>query len=148
MDFLDDLRSKFPNLIIQAISSNYILNKSHAKKIISISQMAKKNNNLLSKKIETDILLRFAGTTQINEAIKLVGIKSESNFILITIGNKISLNKLFLQIKPILNKIPFSKNNENFLKKKFNINNKQLDSIISISPLEDLLAEKAAILIG
>ena len=147
MDFLDKVRKKFPNLIIQAISSNYILSKSHAQKIISISQMARKNNNLLSKKIETDILLRFAGITQINEAIKRVGINYESSFILITVGNKTSINRLYLEIKPLLSKVSFSKNNENFLKKKFNITNKQLDSIMSKSPLEDLLAEKAAILI-
>ena len=147
MDFLDDLRKKFPNLILQAISSNYILSKSHAQKIIYISQIAKKNNNLLSKKIETDILLRFSGTTQINEAIKRVGIEQKSDFVIITIGSNISINRLFLEIKPLLNKNPFSKNNENFLKKKFNITNKQLDSVMSKSPLEDLLVEKAAILI-
>ena len=147
IDFLDDLRKKFPNLIIQAISSNYILSKSHAQKIISISQMARKNNNLLSKKIETDILLRFAGTTQINEAIKRVGIKQEKSFILITIGSKTSINKLFLEIKLLQSKISFAKNHENFLKKEFNITKKQLDSIMSKSPLEDLLAEKAAILV-
>jgi hypothetical protein len=33
------------------------------------------------------------------------------------------------------------------LKKKFNITKKQMDAIISKSQLEDLLAEKAAILI-
>ena len=147
IDFLDDLRKKFPNLIIQAISSNYILSKSHAQKIISISQMARKNKNLLSKKIETDILLRGAGTTQINEAIKRVGINQEKSFILITIGNKTSINKLFLEIKLLQSKISFSKNHENFLKKKFNITKKQLDSIMSKSPLEDLLVEKAAILV-
>ena len=59
-DFLDELRKKFPKLTIQGISSNYILSKTHAQKIIFVSQMAKKNKNLLSKKIETDILLRFA----------------------------------------------------------------------------------------
>ncbi len=148
IEFLDELRKKFPKLIIQAISSNYILGKSHAQKIITISQIARQNNNLLSKKIETDILLRFAGTTQINEAIKRVGINQENNITLITIGNKKSIDKLFLEIKSMLSKIPFSKNNENFLKKNFNITKKQLDSVISQSPLEDLLSEKAAILIG
>ena len=110
--------------------------------------MARKNNNLLSNKIETDILLRFAGTTQINDAIKKVGLKQENSFILISIGNKAPIEKLFLEIKPFLSKTPFIKNNQNFLKKQFNISNKQLDSVISNSPLEDILAEKAAILIG
>jgi molybdopterin converting factor small subunit/tRNA threonylcarbamoyladenosine modification (KEOPS) complex Cgi121 subunit len=148
VDFLDKLRNKFPNLAIQAIYSKYILSKSHAQKIIFISQMARKNNNLLSKKIETDILLRFAGTTQINEAIKRVGLKQKNSFILISIGSKTSLNRLFVEIKPLLSKDPFSNNNQNFLKKKFNISNKQIDSVLSNSTLEDILVEKAAILIG
>lgn len=145
-NFLDELRKKFPSLVIQAISSKYILGKSHAQKIIFLSQMAKKNNNLLSKKIETDILLRFAGTTQINEAIKRVGIEKENNFILIAMGKKLLINKLFTEIKSSLNIKPFSKNNEIFLKKKFKITKKQLDSVNSKYPLEELLAEKAAIL--
>ena len=40
----------------------------------------------------------------------------------------------------------FSKNNSSFLKKQFKITKKQIDSVYSDSPLEDILAEKAAIL--
>jgi tRNA threonylcarbamoyladenosine modification (KEOPS) complex Cgi121 subunit len=109
--------------------------------------MAKQNNTILSKKIETDILLRFAGTTQINDAIKRVGIKNEDDFVIIAIGKKIQLNRIFRDIESLLNTTPLSKNNQNFLKKKFNITKKQMDAIISKSQLEDLLAEKAAILI-
>ena len=145
-DFLDNLRNRFSQLTIQAISSKYVLGKSHAKKIISVSKMAEKNNTLLSKKLETDILLRFAGTTQILDALKLVGIEPSSSFIVFAIGNKKSLDKLYRDLKPILNPKPLSKNNQGFLKKKFNITKKQLDSIVSESPIEDLLLEKAATL--
>ena len=34
---LNKLRMKFPNLVIQALSSKFLLNKSHIKKIISLS---------------------------------------------------------------------------------------------------------------
>jgi tRNA threonylcarbamoyladenosine modification (KEOPS) complex Cgi121 subunit/molybdopterin converting factor small subunit len=146
INFLDDLRLKFPNLIIQAISSNYILSKSHTQKIIAISLMAKQNNIMLSKKIETDILLRFAGTTQINDAIKRLGINNKGNFVIIAIGKKIQLDILFRDIKSFLN-TSLSKNNQIFLKKQFNITKKQMDAIISKSQLEDLLTEKAAILV-
>ena len=118
IDFLDLIRKKFPNLIIQAVSSNYVLNKSHAQKIISISYFAKKNNSLISKKIDTDILLRFAGTTQIQEAINNVGMKTGKGFILIAIGKQIAINKLFIFLKPYLNSNPLSKNNQSFLMKK------------------------------
>lgn len=147
IDFLDNIRKKFPNLVIQAISSNYILNKSHVEKIISISYLAKHNQSLLSKKIDTDILLRFAGTTQIQDAIKRVGITQGTDFIIIGAGKKLVVNKLYDFLKPFLNNKPLSKNNQLFLRKKFKISKKHMDSISSKTPLEDLLIEKATILI-
>jgi len=146
INFLDDLRRKFPSLIIQAISAKYVIGKSHAEKIIIISQMTQRNKILLSKKIETDILLRFAGTTQIIDALERVGIKKGNSFILIAIGKKNLIEKLYQDLKPLLNTNPLSQNNQNFLRKKFNITKKQIDSVTSKSPLEDLLSEKAAIL--
>lgn len=146
-NFLDNVRKKFPNLVIQAISSNFILSKSHAEKIISISFFAKKNESLLSKKIETDILLRFAGTTQIQDAIKKVGFKQGEDFIIIALGKKPMVNKLYNFLKPYLNKKPLSKNNQLFLRKTFNISKQHMNSIASKNPLEDLLLEKATILI-
>ena len=68
------LRKKFPKLYLQAISSKFVLDKEHAKKIITISINQKLNDQLLSDKIEIDLLLRFSNTTQINDAIKNVGI--------------------------------------------------------------------------
>lgn len=145
INFLDELRRKFP-LVIQAISAKYVIGKSHAEKIIAISQMAQRNKTLLSKKIEIDILLRFAGTTQIVDALERVGIKKGNSFILIAIGKKNLIEKLYKEIKPLLDTTPLSQNNQNFLRQKFNITKKQIDSITSKSPLEDLLSEKAAIL--
>ena len=143
--FLDDLRKKFPKILIQAVSSNYILDKYHLKKIISLSIKAEKNNILLSNKLETDILMRFALTTQISGAIKNVGIKPNANFTIIAIGNKKTLDALSIKLMQI--SIPmFSKNNESFLKKQFKITKKHTDSAFSKNPLADILIEKAAIL--
>ncbi len=101
---------------------------------------------MIAKKIETDILMRFACTTQISEAIKRVGIKPKKNFILIAMGPIRYLNNLYDELNPVLNSKPFSKNNEAFLKKEFHISKKQINCIQSKTPLEDILAEKAAIL--
>ena len=76
IQFIDNLRKKYPKIKFQAISSNFILNASHLKKILSLSINAEKNNILLSNKIETDILMRFAVTLQISNAISSVGIKT------------------------------------------------------------------------
>jgi len=145
-DYLLQLRKKFPKLYLQGISSKFILDREHAKKIISISINKKIKNQLLSEKLETDLLLRFANTTQINEAIKNVGLSSNQNFILIAIGNKSSQTTLYEIIQDDLD-IIFKKDNHNFLKKHFQISVQTLNSIESKAPLVDLLVEKASILI-
>ena len=144
--FLESLREEFSQLKLQAISSNFILNLYHLKKILSISLLSEKEKILLSNKIETDILMRFAASGQISQAIATAGIKPKKNFILIAIGNKTNLEKLYQKLKPLCIEI-FSKDNSSFLKKHFKITKIQLDTIYSKNPLEDLLIEKAAILL-
>jgi len=121
--FLDNLRKRYPKIQLQAVSSNFILNNYHFKKILSISLESEKNNILLSNKLETDILMRFALTKQISDAIIYAGIKPKINFILIAIGNKKTLNLLYEELLPLLVNL-FSKNNDLFLKKYFKITKK------------------------
>ena len=144
--FLDSLRVEFPDLIIQAISSDFILSVEHARKILSLSILAKKRKLLLSKKLETDILLRFAGTTQINYAIKNLGLSTNQDFLLICIGKTHSLNKLYKKILPNLIHSNYSKHSKK-LENYFKITKKNLNAINSKTPLEDLLVEKASILV-
>jgi len=146
VSFLENLRKDFPKLKLQAISSKFILNSYHLKKILFISIKSEQENVLLSNKLETDILLRFAATKQIGDAILSVGIKPNTNFILIAIGSKTELEKLYRKLNSLIIGI-FSKDNSPFLKKYFKITKKQLDSIYSKTPLEDLLIEKGAILL-
>ncbi len=146
VSFIDNLRKKFPGIKLQAVSSNFILNNYHLKKIISLSVYSDKNNILLSNKFEMDILMRFAISSQISSAITSAGIKPKQNFMLIALGNKKILDKLYKEIGDMSIEI-FSKDNTLFLKKYFKINDKQLDAVISKNPLEDILIEKAAILL-
>lgn len=146
VSFLENLRKDFPKIKLQAVSSKFILNQYHLKKILLISATSEKENILLANKLETDILMRFAATKQISEAIISAGIKPKNNFILIAMGNKTMLDKLYQKLNPIVIEI-FSKDNSLFLKKHFKITKKQLDSIYSKTPLEDLLIEKGAILV-
>ena len=148
INFLDNIRKKFPQLILQGISINHILSISHAEKIISLSLMAKKSRLLLSKTLEMDILLRFALTTQISLAIKKIGIKPKKNFLLIAIGKKNILEKLYFELEPVLNSNLIPIHNESFFKKEYQISKKQIDCIQSKTPLEDILVEKAAVLFG
>ena len=144
--FIDDLREKYPKLKFQVISSNFVLNASHLKKILSISINAEKNNILLSNKLETDILMRFASTLQISNAISSVGLKPSVSFILIAIGNKHHFNSVYSELSPLCENL-FLKNHTSFIKKHFNISKKHVDSVYSKTPLEDILVEKASILL-
>ncbi len=145
VEFIDHLRKKYPKLLLQAVSSSFILSKNHLKKIVSLSFESKKNNVLLSNKFEIDLLMRFALSSQISQAINQAGIKPKSNFVLIAIGTKASLNSLYDELCPMT--VPlFSKNNDSYLKRHFKITKKHIDSIQSKTPLEDILVEKAAIL--
>ena len=143
--FIDNLRKTYPKIKFQAVSTNFILSTSHLKKILSLSINAENNNILLSNKIETDILMRFALTLQISNAISSAGIKPSANFILIMIGNKIFPDSLNHELSLISSDL-FSKNNSIFIKKQFNISKKHVDSVYSKTPLEDILVEKASIL--
>ena len=145
VSFLDELRKKYPKLQFQAVSSKFILNKNHLKKILQLSFEASKNNVMLSNKLEMDILMRFALSSQITAAIMTAGLKQNTNFILISIGTKKTLDKLSKELKP-LSAILFSKNNDLFIKKYSKITKKHLDSVYSKQPLEDILVEKAAVL--
>jgi tRNA threonylcarbamoyladenosine modification (KEOPS) complex Cgi121 subunit len=146
IEFLESLREKYPDLIIQSIQAQYVLNIEHVKKTIAISLSAQRANILLSNKIETDILMRFACTRQISDAISKVGVKKNADSILIIIGKKSYIEKLFNKIEELLENNVFSKDNSKLIQKEFGITKKQLDCVISKTPLEDLLAEKSATL--
>jgi tRNA threonylcarbamoyladenosine modification (KEOPS) complex Cgi121 subunit/molybdopterin converting factor small subunit len=145
INFLETLRKQYPDLLIQGVQSKHIVSVKHAKKVVSISLAARRANVLLSNKIETDILMRFAFTRQINDAIKKIGLQKGQDSILIVIGKKSSISRLFNEIKHLIQ--PFATlSNSNFMKKKYLITNKQLECIISKNPLEDFLSERSAVL--
>ena len=142
---LEALRKNFPKIKLQAISSKFILNKYHLEKIIALSINSEKNNMLLSNKLETDLLMRFAISGQISEAIKTAGIKPNQNFFLISIGRTKDLDEFFKKMPHTPISI-FTKDNSSFLKKHFHLTQKQLDLIYSKNPLADMLVEKAVTL--
>ena len=55
--------------------------------------------------------------------------------------------KLYSELKPFLNQKPLSRNNQPFLKKQFNISKNQLSAAQSKDSLEDVIVEKAAVLV-
>ena len=86
------------------------------------------------------------GTTQISDAIKNLGLATSQNFLLVSIGTNKSLNKLHKRILPNLTNSS-SYTNPKTLGNYFKISKKNIDTINSKTPLEDLLTEKASILV-
>ena len=142
--FIDELRQRHPRVRLQAVSSDYILNRYHLKKIISLSLESEKNGILLSKKLEIDILMRFALTAQISSAIKSAGIKPKTNFTIIAIGSKRYLDSLYRELMPLSTIMTL--NNSKSLRRHFKITKRHIDSVHSKDPLADILVEKAAVL--
>ena len=145
--FIDGLRSSNPNLHIQVISERFILGRSHAKKILSLSVESEKRGIMLANKIETDIMMRFALTTQISNAIKTVGMgrSSKGGFVVVSMGSAKNRDRLYGQLAPCVAAL-FASDHTPHLAKKFKITKKMTDATTSRSPLEDILVEKAAVL--
>lgn len=140
---LDELRKDFPKIKFQAISDRFILDRYHLEKIISLSLYSEKYHILLSNKLEMDILMRFAISGQISNAIKTAGIQYNQDFFLIAIGTTKILDKL---LKTIPHIDIFTRDNSSFLKKHFHLTQKQLNLIQTDNPLADILVERAAVL--
>lgn len=147
VDLLDRLRARFPSLIIQGIDTRYILGENHARRIIEISLAAAKAGVLLSNKLETDVLMRFAQSRQIGDAIRKVGLKKDKDSILIVMGQKSQIDKLVSELGSIIKPMAPFPDNSKFIKKEFEITAKELGSIISKEPLEDILVERSAVLL-
>ncbi len=144
--FLEDLRCTYPGILFQAVSKNFVAGRGHLEKILNVSLEAERNDILLSKKLETDMLMRFALTGQISEAITNAGIRPGYGFILIAIGNRNTLNSLCRRLAPLSDGL-FLKGSSAFLKRHFKITKRQLDVVCSDTPLEDILVERAAVLL-
>ena len=146
--FLDKLRTSHPKTTIQIISAKYVLNETHARKILFLSSESQKRNIMLAKKIETDILMRFAITTQISIAIKDAGISQSSrhSFVLVSTGAPRYLDSLYNSLDNSVLSVLFTSDYTMFLKKRFKITQRAINSTISNTPLEDILAERAAVL--
>src|SRR3972149_1292392 len=93
-DFLDTLRSKFPNVTIQIIADDAVYNIEHLKWSVRQSSLAKTRGVMLAKRVELDLLMRIGGMNQISEAIKIAGAKENSPCYIVGIGAENELKKL------------------------------------------------------
>lgn len=144
--FIDSLRSEFPKLAIQIVRQKFVLGERHASRIASVSLVAARRKKLLSQRLETDILMRFAGTGQISEAIKTAGMTKSENAVLVIVGGSRYLAPLRARIKDHIVRMR-TDGNEKFLKRRFGITALHTSAVLSPHPLEDILVERAIVLV-
>lgn len=144
--YIDRLRERYPELMVQGISSEFVLGMSHIQKILYLSVLSERCGSTLARRLEADILARFACTTQISRAIKLAGISSGNDFVLIAMGSASELDRLQAEVGRSIEPGPFSWASQDRLMNQFGIAHECLRAVDSGSPLEDVLVEWAATL--
>ena len=150
--FLESLRSKMPNVILQAINAKFVLDIAHLWAVVKQSWVANKKG--ISKvKFDLDIVLRISCSSNLNSALDAVGLKSGvQDVIFIGIGlneNLQRINDVILsQGKPSNDLLLDNLEKTNFLKKYHDIDDVSLNSVIAErSQLAALLAEKSAVIV-
>jgi len=81
-ELLDQLNRLDNNSVVQVFDADFIINKLHLFGAYLNAATAFKERRNISKSISMEMLLFAAMTTQIEDAIGLVGIKSQTGFVL------------------------------------------------------------------
>ena len=146
-EFLDELRRAHPRLRIQAVRSNMVVGGGHVRKILQLALEYERRGAMISEKIETEILLRFAVTTQISRAIREAGIRPGRGFVLTALGRGRDLDRLARDLRGRgVKDSGYMRSAEPHLRRKFGISRGHLQATASPAPLEDVLAELSAVL--
>lgn len=139
---LDKLRIDFPAIRIQAVARPFVLGESHLRRILEISVESERRGVMISSRVETDALLRLAGTTQIAEAIRMAGAGPSQEIVVMAMGDPPVLRKLSDHLSSEARPFPAGEGDV-FLKRHFGITDKHLGTGHT---LEDILVENASVL--
>lgn len=146
-EFLDRLRRAHPRLCVQAVRSELVLGAGHARKILLLALECERRGVMISEKLETEILLRFALTTQISRAIREAGILPGRGFVLVALGPARDLDKLARHLRAAgVSDAGSARPSEALLRRRFGITRRHTGAAASRAPLEDSLAELSAVL--
>ncbi|CAI9832093.1 MAG: MoaD/ThiS family protein [Nitrosopumilus sp.] len=141
---IDALRRSHRGLAIQAVSDRYVLGRYHLGRIIGLSIHCKRRGLMLASRLETDLLMRLALTSQISEAISEAGARPGMPCVVISMGASRGLGRLLRSLEPA--GPLYSRDNGRFLARRAGITRRQVSACRSRRPLDDLLAERAALL--
>ena len=137
---IDTLRREFGGTWIQAVDARFVLSPDHLYRIMEITIAAQEAGILLSRRVETAMLLRLAQTTQISTAISDAGAGS-GPVIVVAAGDDALLDDPAKRLNPTALQFP-NGSGLPFLEAYTGI---KLQTGSGHAP-EDILAERASIL--
>ena len=146
---LDDLRAEFPSVAIQAVSGRFVLGASHLRRVLAVSAAAERRRTMVARRLETDMLARLAGTSQISEAIGAAGRRGADagTYVVVAVAPAVRLGPLRARLAPLASPHPLPASNARFLARRFGIGAARMAAVAGPGrrPLEDLLVEAAAV---
>lgn len=149
---LDDLRAEFPGVAIQAVSGRFVLGASHLRRVAAVSIEAERRRTMLARRIETDMLARLAGTSQISEAIGAAGRDGAAagTYVVVAVAPAGRLGPLRARLAPLAAPRPaLPASNARFLARRFGVTARRASAVAGGGGggggLEDLLVEAAAV---
>jgi len=150
--FMVSLRSKMPNVILQAINAKFVANIAHLWAVIRQAWVSKKKG--ISKvKFDLYIILRISCSSNLVGSLKAVGMKNGlQDVIFVGIGHGDHLQGIkeiiFRQGKSSNSLLFDSSEKTNFLKHYHGINDLALNSVlVKQNQLAALLSEKATVIV-
>lgn len=143
---LDRLRRGHPRLRVQAVRSRAVLGAGHVRKILLLALECERRGVMISGRLETEILLRFAVTSQISRAIREAGVARGRGFVLIALGGARDLDRLAADLRAMgVRRTGYASSAPAYLRRRFGISRRHLGAAASPAPLEDALAELSAV---
>jgi len=143
---VDSLRAEFPRLAIQVVRRRMVLGESHARRVAQVSLAASRRGALLTRRPEADMLLRFAGTPQISQAIRRAGARPTEDAVIVAAGAGRALEALRARAGA-MPRGSARYGSEASLRREFGITAAHLRAVGSARALEDILVERAAVLL-
>lgn len=143
---VDSLRAEFPRLAIQVLRRRMVLGESHARRVAQVSLAAARRRALLAQRLESDMLLRFANTLQISQAIRRAGARKAEDAVIVAVGAGRALEALRARARE-MPRGSARYGSEASLRREFGITAAHLGAVASARALEDILVERAAVLL-
>ncbi len=126
-DLLDEIRRRFPKLVLQIISDNAVYDDEHLKWVARQSWLAKNRGIMLAKKVELDLLMRIAGAAQIADALKIAGARKDEPFVILGIGEERAIRSLRSWVARRFDVIVFTKGK--VIPTRFSVSSNELDAV-------------------